>query len=53
MAICKCPICGCGVEINETNSQLKSEYMGLAYFFYTPACKRIFDASPVSHAAVC
>lgn len=52
MAIYKCTICGCDTVVDET-SPLKSEYMGLTYFFYTPECKHIFDASPVSHAAVC
>jgi YHS domain-containing protein len=53
MAICKCPVCGCGIEVNEINSQLKSEYMGMTYFFKKPECKRIFDESPVKYAAVC
>ncbi|NJD78563.1 MAG: YHS domain-containing protein [Candidatus Methanoperedens sp.] len=53
MAICKCTICGYDIEVDETNPQLKSEYMGFIYFFYTPECKHIFDTSPVSHAAVC
>lgn len=53
MEICKCTVCGCGIEVNETNSQLKSEYMGMTYFFKTPACKSAFDGSPVKYAAVC
>ena len=53
MAISKCLICGSSIEDNEKNSQLKSEYMGMTYFFKKPECKRSFDESPVKYAAVC
>jgi len=33
MAISKCLICGSSIEVNEINSQLKSEYMGMDLLF--------------------
>ena len=36
----------CGMDVDPKTASLKSEYMGKAYYFCAPGCKRSFDKEP-------
>ena len=36
----------CGMDVDPTTAQQKSEYQGQTYYFCAPGCKRTFDANP-------
>ncbi len=36
----------CGMEVDEKTVPAKSEYMGKAYYFCAPVCKKAFDEHP-------
>ena len=43
-SLVKDPVCGMDVDENET--ELKSEYKGVMYFFCNPSCKETFEKNP-------
>jgi len=36
----------CKMEIDEKNSEYKTEYKGKTYYFCAPGCKRTFEENP-------
>lgn len=36
----------CGMDVDETTAQWKSEFQGQIYYFCGPGCKRAFDRQP-------
>jgi YHS domain-containing protein len=36
----------CGMDVHEPREDLKSEWLGCAYYFCSITCKKKFDASP-------
>lgn len=39
----------CGMTVDETTAQYKSEYEGETYYFCSEACKKTFDADPEAY----
>jgi len=44
MAVTKDPVCG--MELNEENTDERSEYLGRLYYFCSDQCRNKFDAAP-------
>jgi YHS domain-containing protein len=36
----------CGMDVNEAETELKSEYQGKIYYFCNVSCKEAFDKNP-------
>jgi YHS domain-containing protein len=36
----------CGMTVDTTTANLKSEYQGQSYYFCGPGCKKAFDKEP-------
>ncbi len=36
----------CGMTVDPTTAQHKSEYQGQSYYFCAPGCKKAFDKEP-------
>ncbi len=36
----------CGMKVEETTAQFKSEYKGKTYYFCASSCKETFDKNP-------
>ena len=36
----------CGMTVDETTAEFKSEYQGETYYFCSADCKKMFDESP-------
>jgi YHS domain-containing protein len=36
----------CGMQVDESTAQWKSEYQGKTYYFCAPGCKADFDRDP-------
>jgi YHS domain-containing protein len=39
----------CGMEVDESTADWKSEHMGKTYYFCTPGCKKAFDGNPMNY----
>jgi YHS domain-containing protein len=40
----------CGMECDEKETKLKSEYKGKTYYFCAPGCKAEFDENPEKYS---
>ncbi len=36
----------CGMQVDETTAQFKTEYNGKTYYFCAPGCKKVFESDP-------
>lgn len=36
----------CGMEVDPSTAQQKTEYQGQTYYFCAPGCKRAFESEP-------
>jgi YHS domain-containing protein len=36
----------CGMEVDESRAEHKTEYMGKTYYFCAPGCKAMFEKEP-------
>ena len=41
----------CRMDVDEKQTQLKSEFEGVKYFFCSPGCKKAFDRNPREYVA--
>lgn len=49
MAQVKDPVCG--MTVDSSTTQLKSDYKGKTYYFCGPGCKMAFDKTPEKYVA--
>jgi Cu+-exporting ATPase len=40
----------CGMDVDESKAQFKSEHMGKTYYFCSEGCKRMFEKEPKKYA---
>ena len=40
----------CGMEVDPSTAQQRSEYQGQTYYFCSPGCKQAFEAEPQKYA---
>lgn len=39
----------CGMQVDETTAQFKTEYKGNTYYFCAPGCKNAFESEPETY----